>query len=1278
MSEPVDCGYISVGIENANLTFSDKQGPTIALEVGVEFVNCGENAKWKENDLPKSNSVSVSAVPNGPAPEKGATEFPYSCQFDNMQRSNYIDLNQASIDSLVNGSIQLRITAVTETTVAGPKGSSSVQKTEDVIVEITVPLASLFAGKGCCINSELNFDELIANPPVGVAVNVKNAKIIKSLSSCAWKVAADNDLAEYLLGCCLFRWEEASLSSIPAVSWAIQSPDVIDPKAKVPKTADDLRKLYLENVAKLSAAATQPDQIQFTVDVGGATESGDGASDLISPFTLKPGLLSFKSEEAAAAPVEEDIRKRTDLWSLNYNTASPWIFYQRANWLKLKNTIQRAVDEGTDGSKLAVCISKLPGNNTPDSGCSVSKVFCDLGGMLVPGVTGGSLNASLSVFTEGEEEVAIGSREEAAAAANAAAGAEHAAALEALEEGAEPPAAPVPTPVPPVFIPEFTLRYTCTRPFINSAPKMQTNVAPLDDKGRLMGMSTSASKMQNTNVNRDVKGELRAEIQSVVRQIALEYVALYPLADSTEGVNIADTAERKAEFMYYLSSSGVYHMLKEKLKPKIQRSVREMFGVRGRAINPNSQFLPPEGYENEADIPMSALLGELYVFLTKETNIVLNEMYESTVVKRDMVEIEQSNRLTSATGTSTGIDDEKETQTQAFERSLDMAWNAEADERFWVAEQYHLERIQAVKNCPLFKQLTDYRHSAYAQFGEFMQRRAAWTILLAKSATSEVPAPGIPRANGDMLFEDAQYFTSRARQALEAAIDIDPSQYKSVLLLVSILLDTQEYDRAYSLMADLMSRLLNIEGYPHNVGIFSYDQFEEYQDNQLVNGTPIDPLCYVVLAMIFTVKGNALGARKAILMANRCYASDLNNYPPVSAHGKPRRTAVLNLIRGSVYFYEYGLVTLGNAAYTLAVESDKAVTAKAMARAMFADTVSYVRHLLKKGECYYTLYNSGDVSKALEIANECVAVSVARVDNCAGWLLVAKVLSITQHDMISLMDAYASAVHAAATTHDLDTEIGSVETFTIPLRDILAYSKALITTGGNKYNDALRLLLGECTTRCTSASLFLYIGICCLRLELLADAEDALQEANLLENRNPDIWAYLCLYILATGSMHRIEEAERSMAQAIRLGLSNSPLLRELAISFMSIDKFVVAEDLVRRGLAIETGGGGGGLNNNSSSAGTLMTSQQQQPVSPISKGNAHTRKLMGDILAAQNQAVNAIVEYQGVISDMDVEGAIRIAAGEKCLGLLMRLGRDDEAKQLRFILNQLNSQQQQ
>ena len=41
--------------------------------------------------------------------------------------------------------------------------------------------------------------------------------------------------------------------------------------------------------------------------------------------------------------------------------------------------------------------------------------------------------------------------------------------------------------------------------------------------------------------------------------------------------------------MHYLSTNGVYHNLKESLKPKIQRVVRSRFGVRGQALNASGE-----------------------------------------------------------------------------------------------------------------------------------------------------------------------------------------------------------------------------------------------------------------------------------------------------------------------------------------------------------------------------------------------------------------------------------------------------------------------------------------------------------------------------------------------------------------------------------------------------------------------------------------------------------------------------------------------------------------
>ena len=109
------------------------------------------------------------------------------------------------------------------------------------------------------------------------------------------------------------------------------------------------------------------------------------------------------------------------------------------------------------------------------------------------------------------------------------------------------------------------------------------------------------------DTNKDVLAELRAEISNAIRQIASQYVLLYPspttpnLASAkTEiepfntGINNSNNnpnerpnlnlADRKAEFLHYLSRNGIYHEMKERLNPKIQRVVRERYGLRGRAL----------------------------------------------------------------------------------------------------------------------------------------------------------------------------------------------------------------------------------------------------------------------------------------------------------------------------------------------------------------------------------------------------------------------------------------------------------------------------------------------------------------------------------------------------------------------------------------------------------------------------------------------------------------------------------------------------------------------
>ncbi|VDL89470.1 unnamed protein product [Schistocephalus solidus] len=82
---------------------------------------------------------------------------------------------------------------------------------------------------------------------------------------------------------------------------------------------------------------------------------------------------------------------------------------------------------------------------------------------------------------------------------------------------------------------------------------------------------------------------------------------------------------------------------------------------------------------------------------------------------------------------------------------------------------------------------------------------------------------------------------------------------------------------------------------------------------------------------------------------------------------------------------------------------------------------------------------------------------------------------------------------------------------------------------------------------CRKSRLFqLCFAELCLKdgqLRQLEDAEDALEEANALNNRNPTVWAYLSMICI---EKRRVVEAEQSYKYAIKMGLNDQELLDEL------------------------------------------------------------------------------------------------------------------------------------
>ena len=94
------------------------------------------------------------------------------------------------------------------------------------------------------------------------------------------------------------------------------------------------------------------------------------------------------------------------------------------------------------------------------------------------------------------------------------------------------------------------------------------------------------------------------------------------------------------------------------------------------------------------------------------------------------------------------------------------------------------------------------------------------------------------------------------------------------------------------------------------------------------------------------------------------------------------------------------------------------------------------------------------------------------------------------------------------------------------------------------WKDARTVFLKCCKERVSTTS-WIYLGLSLLRVGDLAAAEDAIAQANILDNTNPNVWGLMTILCLTTGAQ-RLAQANLSFKEAIDLGLKDHQQIEEI------------------------------------------------------------------------------------------------------------------------------------
>ena len=634
---------------------------------------------------------------------------------------------------------------------------------------------------------------------------------------------------------------------------------------------------------------------------------------------------------------------------------------------------------------------------------------------------------------------------------------------------------------------------------------------------------------------------LRSEVREAATSIVTEIYSLFG-SDITSQSMSPD--QRRRQLLYHLNTGGAYHALRERLKHSMGRLVKERF--------PAEAALAPGSVEH------GKFVSELYVFLMEEVFSVINDMFaegaDGPTIDRDGVG-EKMEPSKSEEGS--GSNNEKKTEPsmlisseansgEILTRLGALAEEAEMGGDLDLALRYHQDRVVASEGA------AERRHVRQVVGGGAIP----WIDYAAFAAR----CGDFPKA--DECCREAIALSLPETATSTQSGDADPS---ALLMQSALMCRNGDQDMAKIMLSPMTS--------------------EDKADARACTMLSIIHLrCDRETKKAEKAMKRAVGAGGSSAEAS---SSRFDLYHDLASWLVCRGL-------GDMASFVLGVAAkegrAGNDDNDASAADDATIawTAKNMEREQ------RVKHLWLGGA---TALAAGDLDRAEALLRSAVEVE----EGCGpAWSVLGHVLARKSDSGTNeAIDAFQTALPLLEIAQNSGSPSPALPVAQLgQLYNSLGYLY-LQQGSGRNVGAAKEVYLRACKLAPTSTA-WLGAGIAALELGKHAESEDALAEANILNNQNPQIWGYLALLCLQSAAP-RVEEADQSLNQAVRLGLGDPTLLERIGASYATLGCYSQAESTLRRA----TG----------------------------SHDSDSSRKLLGDVMAAQNKFEEALAEYETVLN---------------------------------------------